>query len=134
MNLSIKNCTPSTAFPKPSFNKWNKISPILTESIEILGPKRKYDTSIKESKRKWYQINTIKRNHIQDIIPDYINEAINDPYDKIWEIEQNLLNNIFKTFNDCKDLRLIDLYFNHLCIKEIKGKIKIDNNKRIQYS
>ena len=114
---------------QPSENK--KQSPILTELLAILGPKIKSDTSIRESKRKWNQINTIKRNLIQDIIPAYINESINDPYDKIRKIDPNLLKNKFKTFYDLKDLRLMDVYFNDLCKKEIKGEIKIDNNKRI---
>ena len=114
---------------QPSENK--KQSPILTELLAILGPKIKSDTSIRESKRKWNQINTIKRNLIQDIIPAYINESINDPYDKIRKIDPNLLKNKFKTFYDLKDLRLMDVYFNDLCKKEIKGQIKIDNNKRI---
>ena len=116
---------------QPSENK--KQSPILTELLAILGPKIKSDTSIRESKRKWNQINTIKRNLIQDIIPAYINESINDPYDKIRKIDPNLLKNKFKTFYDLKDLRLMDVYCNDLCKKEIKGQIKIDNNKRKQY-
>ena len=66
----------------------------------------KYDTSIKESKGKWNQINTIKRNLIQDIIHDDINESINDPYNKIRKIDPNLLNIKYKTFDDFKDLRL----------------------------
>ena len=114
---------------QPSENQ--KQSPILTELLAILGPKIKSDTSIRESKRKWNQINTIKRNLIQDIIPAYINESINDPYDKIRKIDPNLLKNKFKSFYDLKDLRLMDVYFNDLCKKEIKGQIKIDNNKRI---
>ena len=114
---------------QPSENQ--KQSPILTELLAILGPKIKYDTSIRESKRKWNQINTIKRNLIQDIIPAYINESINDPYDKIRKIDPNLLKNKFKTFYSFKDLRLMDIYCNDLCKKEIKGQIKIDNNKRI---
>ena len=89
---------------QPSDNQ--KPSPILTELFEVLGTKMKYDTSIKESKGKWNQINTIKRNLIQDIISDYINESINDPYNKIRKIDPNLLNIKYKTFDDFKDLRL----------------------------
>ena len=114
---------------QPSDNQ--KLSPIVTELLAILGPKIKSDTSIRESKRKLNQINTIKRNLIQDIIPAYINESINDPYDKIRKIDPNLLKNKFKSFYDLKDLRLMDIYCNDLCKKEIKGQIKIDNNKRI---
>ena len=114
---------------QPSDNQ--KPSPILTALFEILGPKEKYDTSIKESKRKLNQINTIKRNLIQDIIPSYINESINDPYDKIRKIDPNLLITKYKKFDDFKDLRLMDVYFNDLCKKENNEKIKIDNNKRI---
>ena len=114
---------------QPSDNQ--KPSPVLTELSKILGPKKKYDPSFKGSKRKWNQINTIKRNLIQNIIPHYINESINDPYDKIRKIDPNLLNNKYKTFDDIYNLRLMDVYFNDLCKKESKGKIKIDNNKRI---
>ena len=114
---------------QPSDNK--KSYPILTELFEILGPKEKSNAAIKESKRKWNQINTIKRNLIQDIIPPYINESINDPYDKIRKIDPNLLITKYKKFDDIIGLRLMDVYYNDLCNKEINEKIKIDNNKRI---
>ena len=114
---------------QPSDNK--KSYPILTELFEILGPKEKSHASIKESKRKWNQINTIKRNLIQDIIPPYINESINDPYDKIRKIDPNLLITKYKKFDDIIGLRLMDVYYNDLCNKEINEKIKIDNNKRL---
>lgn len=114
---------------QPSDNQ--KSSRILTELFAILGPKMKSDTFIIESKRKWNLINIIKTYFIQSNIPNFINESIKEPDNKIRKINPDLLKTKFKTFLDIIDLRVKDIYFNDLCKKEIKGKIKIDNNKRI---
>lgn len=114
---------------QPSDNQ--KSSRILTELFAILGPKMKSDTFIIESKRKWNLINIIKTYFIQSNIPNFINESIKEPDNKIRKINPDLLKTKFKTFPDIIDLRVKDIYFNDLCKKEIKGKIKIDNNKRI---
>ena len=114
---------------QPSDNQ--KSSRILTELFAILGPKMKSDTFIIESKRKWNLINIIKTYFIQSYTPNFINESIKEPDNKIRKINPDLLKTKFKTFPDIIDLRVKDIYFNDLCKKEIKGKIKIDNNKRI---
>ena len=93
--------------------------------------KKKNDTSIIESKRKWNQINTIKRNLIQDIIPDYLNSSIKDPDKKIRKIDPELLKKEYKTIYDIIDISLKVIYSNNISKKEIKGNIKIDNNKII---
>jgi len=117
---------------EPSDNQ--KQSPVLTELSNILGQeqkKKKNDTSIIESKRKWNQINTIKRNLIQDIIPDYLNSSIKDPDKKIRKIDPELFKKEYKTIPDIIDISLKVIYSNNISKKEIKGNIKIDNNKII---
>ena len=117
---------------EPSDNQ--KQSYVLTELSNILGQeqkKKKNDTSIIESKRKWNQINTIKRNLIQDIIPDYFNSSIKDPDKKIRKIDPELLKKEYKTIYDIIDISLKVIYSNNISKKEIKENIKIDNNKII---
>lgn len=117
---------------EPSDNQ--KQSHVLTELFNILGPKQKKmknDTSIIESKRKWNQINTIKRNLIQDIIPDYFNSSIKDPDKKIRKIDPELFKKEYKTIHDIIDISLKVIYSNNISKKEIKENIKIDNNKII---
>ena len=117
---------------EPSDNQ--KQSHVLTELFNILGPKpkkMKNDTSIIESKRKWNQINTIKRNLIQDIIPDYFNSSIKDPDKKIRKIDPELFKKEYKTIPDIIDISLKVIYSNNISKKEIKDNIKIDNNKII---
>ena len=117
---------------EPSDNQ--KQSYVLTELSNILGQeqkKKKNDTSIIESKRKWNQINTIKRNLIQDIIPDYLNSSIKDPDKKIRKIDPELFKKEYKTIHDIIDISLKVIYSNNISKKEIKENIKIDNNKII---
>ena len=117
---------------EPSDNQ--KQSHVLTELKNILGTnqkKMKNDTSIIESKRKWNQINTIKRNLIQDIIPDYLNSSIKDPDKKIRKIDPELFKKEYKTIHDIIDISLKVIYSNNISKKEIKENIKIDNNKII---
>ena len=117
---------------EPSDNQ--KQSHVLTELKNILGTnqkKMKNDTSIIESKRKWNQINTIKRNLIQDIIPDYFNSSIKDPDKKIRKIDPELFKKEYKTIHDIIDISLKVIYSNNISKKEIKENIKIDNNKII---
>ena len=117
---------------EPSDNQ--KQSHVLTELKNILGTnqkKMKNDTSIIESKRKWNQINTIKRNLIQDIIPDFFNSSIKDPDKKIRKIDPELFKKEYKTIHDIIDISLKVIYSNNISKKEIKGNIKIDNNKII---
>ena len=104
------------------------------QNIDILGQeqkKKKNDTSIIESKRKWNQINTIKRNLIQDIIPDFFNSSIKDPDKKIRKIDPELFKKEYKTIPDIIDISLKVIYSNNISKKEIKDNIKIDNNKII---
>ena len=117
---------------EPSDNQ--KQSHVLTELKNILGTnqkKMKNDTSIIESKRKWNQINTIKRNLIQDIIPDYFNSSIKDPDKKIRKIDPELFKKEYKTIHNIIDISLKVIYSNNISKKEIKENIKIDNNKII---
>jgi len=117
---------------EPSDNQ--KQSPVLTELSNILGQeqkKMKNDTSIRESKRKWNQINSIKRNLIQDIIPDFFNSSIKDPDKKIRKIDPELFKKEYKTIPDIIDISLKVIYSNNISKKEIKDNIKIDNNKII---
>ena len=117
---------------EPSDNQ--KQSYVLTELSNILGQKQKKmknDTSIIESKRKWNQINTIKRNLIQDIIPDFFNSSIKDPDKKIRKIDPELFKKEYKTIHDIIDISLKVIYSNNISKKEIKENIKIDNNKII---
>ena len=117
---------------EPSDNQ--KQSYVLTELSNILEQeqkKMKNDTSIIESKRKWNQINTIKRNLIQDIIPDYFNISIKDPDKKIRKIDPELFKKEYKTIHDIIDISLKVIYSNNISKKEIKDNIKIDNNKII---
>ena len=117
---------------EPSDNQ--KQSYVLTELSNILEQeqkKMKNDTSIIESKRKGNQINTIKRNLIQDIIPDYFNSSIKDPDKKIRKIDPELFKKEYKTIHDIIDISLKVIYSNNISKKEIKGNIKIDNNKII---
>ena len=117
---------------EPSDNQ--KQSHVLTELKNILGTnqkKMKNDTSIIESKRKWNQINTIKRNLIQDIIPDFFNSSIKDPDKKIRKIDPELFKKEYKTIHDIIDISLKVIYSNNISKKEIKENIKIDNNKII---
>ena len=117
---------------EPSDNQ--KQSYVLTELSNILEQeqkKMKNDTSIIESKRKWNQINTIKRNLIQDIIPDFFNSSIKDPDKKIRKIDPELFKKEYKTIHDIIDISLKVIYSNNISKKEIKENIKIDNNKII---
>ena len=91
----------------------------------------KNDTSIRESKRKWNQINSIKRNLIQDIIPDFFNSSIKDPDKKIRKIDPELFKKEYKTIPDIIDISLKVIYSNNISKKEIKENIKIENNKII---
>jgi hypothetical protein len=111
--------------------KNQEISQIVKELLIILGEKEKNDDYIIESKRNWNQRNTIKRNLIQKIILNWLNLSIKDKYIKLRKIEPDLLKKDFCSFSKIIDLTLKQIYFNNICIKEIKGNVKIDNNKEI---
>jgi hypothetical protein len=111
--------------------KNQEISQIVKELLIILGEKEKNDDYIIESKRNWNQRNTIKRNLIQKIILNWLNLSIKDKYIKLRKIEPDLLKKGFCSFSKIIDLTLKQIYFNNICGKEIKGNVKIDNNKEI---
>lgn len=111
--------------------KNQEISQIVKELLIILGEKEKNDDYIIESKRNWNQRNTIKRNLIQKIILNWLNLSIKDKYIKLRKIEPDLLKKGFCSFSKIIDLTLKQIYFNNICKKEIKGNVKIDNNKEI---
>jgi hypothetical protein len=106
-------------------------SQVVKELKKILGEEEKTDDYIIESRRNWNQRNTIKRNLIQKIILNWLNLSIKDKYIKLRKIEPDLLKKDFCSFSKIIDLTLKQIYFNNICIKEIKGNVKIDNNKEI---
>lgn len=103
----------------------------MIELLEILGKKYSLNIFVIESKRKWNQMNAIKRYLIQIIIPKWLNISILNSNIRIMRIDANLLKTKFKTFNDLMDLPIKVIYYNNICKKDIKGEIKIDNNIKI---
>ena len=106
-------------------------SQVVKELKKILGEEEKTDDYIIESRRNWNQRNTIKRNLIQKIILNWLNLSIKNKYNKLRKIKPNLLKKEFSSFSKIFDLTLKQIYFNNICNKEIKGNVKIDNNKKI---
>ena len=106
-------------------------SQVVKELKKILGEEEKTDDYIIESRRNWNQRNTIKRNLIQKIILNWLNLSIKNKYIKLRKIKPNLLKKEFSSFSKIFDLTLKQIYFNNICNKEIKGNVKIDNNKKI---
>ncbi len=103
----------------------------MKELKKILGEEEKTDDYIIESRRNWNQRNTIKRNLIQKIILNWLNLSMENKYIKLRKIKPNLLKKEFSSFSKIFDLTLKQIYFNNICNKEIKGNVKIDNNKKI---
>jgi DNA-binding winged helix-turn-helix (wHTH) protein len=114
---------------QPSDNQ--KQSPIVIELSKILEKKKEVKITIRGSKRKWNQLNAIKRNLIQNIILKWLNSSIHDPYIKLRKIDARLFTTKYKTFNDIIYLTIKVIYSNNICEKDIKEGIKIDNNIRI---
>jgi len=114
---------------QPSDNQ--KQSPIVIELSKILERKKEVKITIRGSKRKWNQLNAIKRNLIQNIILKWLNSSIHDPYIKLRKIDARLFTTKYKTFNDIIYLTIKVIYSNNICEKDIKGEIKIDNNIQI---
>ena len=114
---------------QPSDNQ--KQSPIVIELSKILEKKKEVKITIRGSKRKWNQLNAIKRNLIQNIILKWLNSSIHDPYIKLRKIDARLFTTKYKTFNDIIYLTIKVIYSNNICEKDIKGEIKIDNNIQI---
>ena len=106
-------------------------SQVVKELKKILGEEEKTDDYIIESRRNWNQRNTIKRNLIQKIILNWLNLSIKNKYNKLRKIKPNLLKKEFSSFSKIFDLTLKQIYFSDICNKEIKGNVKIDNNKKI---
>ena len=106
-------------------------SQVVKELKKILGEEEKTDDYIIESRRNWNQRNTIKRNLIQKIILNWLNLSMENKYIKLRKIKPNLLKKEFSSFSKIFDLTLKQIYFNKICNKEIKGNVKIDNNKKI---
>ena len=106
-------------------------SQVVKELKKILGEEEKTDDYIIESRRNWNQRNTIKRNLIQKIILNWLNLSMENKYIKLRKIKPNLLKKEFSSFSKIFDLTLKQIYFNNICNKEIKGNVKIDNNKKI---
>ena len=114
---------------QPSDNQ--KQSPIVIELSKILEKKKEVKITIRGSKRKWNQLNAIKRNLIQNIILKWLNSSIHDPYIKLRKIDAKLFTTKYKTFNDIIYLTIKVIYSNNICEKDIQGGIKIDNNIQI---
>jgi hypothetical protein len=114
---------------QPSDNQ--KQSPIVIELSKILEKKKEVKITIRGSKRKWNQLNAIKRNLIQNIILKWLNSSIHDPYIKLRKIDARLFTTKYKTFNDIIYLTIKVIYSNNICEKDINGGIKIDNNIQI---
>ena len=114
---------------QPSDNQ--KQSPIVIELSKILEKKKEVKITIRGSKRKWNQLNAIKRNLIQNIILKWLNSSIHDPYIKLRKIDAKLFTTKYKTFNDIIYLTIKVIYSNNICEKDINGEIKIDNNIQI---
>ena len=114
---------------QPSDNQ--KQSPIVIELSKILEKKKEVKITIRGSKRKWNQLNAIKRNLIQNIILKWLNSSIHDPYIKLRKIDAKLFTTKYKTFNDIIYLTIKVIYSNNICEKDINGGIKIDNNIQI---
>ena len=60
-----------------------------------------------------------------------LNSSIKDPDKKIRKIDPELLKKEYKTIYDIIDISLKVIYSNNISKKEIKGNIKVDNNKII---
>ena len=89
------------------------------------------NNNIKESIRNWNQINKIKRNFIQVIDLDWINNSIENPEFKLKKIDPSLLKNKYKNFSDILDVPLKTIYSNDICQKEIIGDITKEHNKYV---
>ena len=117
---------------------YNQLKLTVPETLDnLLGDKTQQksillnNNNIKESIRNWNQINKIKRNFIQVIDLNWINNSIENPEFKLKKIDPSLLKNKYKNFSDILDVPLKTIYSNDICQKEIIGDITKEHNKYV---